>query len=60
MTLQVIRISKHDGSEEPADMERALRLLRDSYPGNSDDQIIEWLNKGMKLQTDFAIYKAVK
>ena len=58
MDVQIIRVSKEDGSEEPVDTFTALRRLRDAYPGFSGDQeIIEILVSGTPLQTDFAIYK---
>lgn len=57
--LEILRISKQDGAEEVTDTDRALKLLADVY-GNDQDQLIEWLQKGMKLQTDFAIYRLVK
>ena len=55
---QIVRISKEDGSEEPTELLRALRLLRDAYPGySSDAEIIAELEAGTTLQTMFAYYK---
>jgi len=56
----LIRVSKEDGSEEPADEARALRLLHDAYPGfASDEEILAALRTG-PLQTNFAFYKMAR
>lgn len=56
---RIIRVSKDDGTEEITETFRALRLLRDAYPGyESDGAIIDELGRGTTLQTMFAYYKA--